>query len=164
MKTFLTSDTHFNHTNIIRYCNRPFHNLHDMNESIIRKWNEVVSKDDLVYHLGDVGLGNNEELKVIVDRLNGTKILLKGNHDLRRSNHHWQEIGFKEVYKKEIRLGKYVLTHRPSVVEKGLINIFGHIHDKDLEDNYNKDQHINVSTDVTDFTPVEFNKEQGIIK
>lgn len=55
MKYFI-ADMHFNHENIIRYCNRPFENSNEMNEYII-KWNSVVTENDIVYHLGDVGFG-----------------------------------------------------------------------------------------------------------
>ena len=55
---YFIADTHFNHANIIKYCNRTFKNTHEMNEYIIQKWNSVVKKDDTVYHLGDVGFGS----------------------------------------------------------------------------------------------------------
>ncbi len=77
---YFIADTHFNHENIIKYCNRPFKNSKEMNEYIISKWNSVVTKDDIVYHLGDVGFGSTEELKKLVSSLNGTKILIRGNH------------------------------------------------------------------------------------
>ena len=76
INTYIIADTHFNHENIIKYCARPFENAAHMNEYIIQKWNETVSTIDLVYHLGDVGFGSNEQLKNLIDRLNGIKILL----------------------------------------------------------------------------------------
>ena len=91
---------------------------------MIYNWNSVVSKDDTIYHLGDVGLGNDEQIKNIIDRLNGNKILILGNHDLRRGIDRWKSLGFSEVYKKELRIGKFVLTHRPTKVDEGLINIW----------------------------------------
>lgn len=54
---YFIADTHFNHTNIIKYCKRPFKDANEMNEYIIEKWNSVVKDDDIVYHLGDVGFG-----------------------------------------------------------------------------------------------------------
>ena len=156
MSTYIIADTHFNHENIIKYCARPFENAGHMNEYMIQKWNETVSTIDLVYHLGDVGFGSNEQLKDLIDRLNGIKILLIGNHDFKRGINSWKQLGFREVYKKKIELGKYVLTHEPVQVEENQINIFGHIHDKPLPDIFDKNNHICVSCDVTEFKPVRF--------
>lgn len=66
---YFIADTHFNHDNIIKYCNRPFKNSQEMNEYIIKKWNSVVKKEDTVYHLGDVGFGTTEILKELISRL-----------------------------------------------------------------------------------------------
>lgn len=152
--TYFIADTHFNHENIIKYCNRPFKNSLEMNEYIINKWNSVVKENDIVYHLGDVGFGTTEELKILVGRLNGTKILLRGNHDLKRGVNGWKEVGFSEVYKNKIELGNLILTHSPvELTEVGKINVFGHIHDKPLDEKYDKNNHICVSCDVVDYTP-----------
>lgn len=78
---FFTSDTHFGHANIIKYCNRPFNDVDHMNEVIISNWNSVVSPDDEVFHLGDVALGPWEKWDSILTRLNGFKTLVVGNHD-----------------------------------------------------------------------------------
>lgn len=78
---FFTSDTHFSHNNIIRYCDRPFADTDHMDEEIIRRWNETVGPDDIVYHLGDIALGPIEKSLAKVARLNGHKIAVLGNHD-----------------------------------------------------------------------------------
>ena len=157
MKYFI-ADTHFNHENIIKYCNRPFKNAKEMNEYIINKWNSVVTQKDIVYHLGDVGFGTTEELKELVSRLNGLKILIRGNHDFKRGVNGWKEIGFSEVYKKKLILEKLILTHEPIEVEEGYTNVFGHIHDKPLNEKFNKANHICVSCDVIDYTPIAISK------
>ena len=54
-KLFFTSDTHFGHTNILKYCNRPFTNIQEHDEEIVKRWNEVVPEDGIVFHLGDIG-------------------------------------------------------------------------------------------------------------
>ena len=97
MRIFVVADTHFNHENIIRYCNRPFNNVYEMNEKIIENWNSVVEKDDTVYHLGDYGFGKKEELQEIFNRLNGIKYLIMGNHDIRFGKKYYLDIGFLEV-------------------------------------------------------------------
>lgn len=78
---FFTSDTHFSHENIIRFCNRPFKNVDHMNEELIRRWNEKVGPDDIVYHLGDFAWGGSDVWNKILQRLNGHIHLIMGNHD-----------------------------------------------------------------------------------
>lgn len=78
---FFTSDTHFKHLRIIELCKRPFKDVDHMNAEIVRRWNEVVSPIDIVFHLGDVALGPIDESLPIVSLLNGHKILVNGNHD-----------------------------------------------------------------------------------
>lgn len=82
-KTFFTSDTHFGHVNILKFNaeQRPFKDTEEMDEAIIRRWNNVVSPEDTVYHLGDVALGNIAKSLPKVARLNGYKIAVMGNHD-----------------------------------------------------------------------------------
>jgi len=83
---FFTADTHFNHKSIIEACYRPFKNVWAMNSFMVEKWNEVVSKGDVVYHLGDFALpnkGDGHEIEDIIDKLAGTIILILGNHDER---------------------------------------------------------------------------------
>lgn len=82
-RLFFTSDTHFNHTNILQYCNRPFKTIDQMNETIITNWNRVVGPDDVIFHLGDFCLGGAEEWNKILNRLNGRIYLVLGNHDLK---------------------------------------------------------------------------------
>lgn len=81
MRYFFTGDTHFGHTNIIKYAKRPYKNVDEMNETLIALWNGVVGKDDCVYHLGDVAFCPPDKATWIVSRLNGQKHLIFGNHD-----------------------------------------------------------------------------------
>ena len=81
MKTFFTSDTHFNHKNIIKYCNRPFQSIDEMNFVMVEKWNSVVSSRDTVYHLGDFALGDIHHFSRWASQLNGNIKILPGNHD-----------------------------------------------------------------------------------
>jgi calcineurin-like phosphoesterase family protein len=75
------SDTHFNHPSIIIHSRRPFYNIEDMNEWIIKEWNKKISKSDTIYHLGDFAFGKLDEIKKIRYRLNGKINLILGNHD-----------------------------------------------------------------------------------
>jgi calcineurin-like phosphoesterase family protein len=82
MKTFFTSDTHFGHANIIKYCNRPFASVEEMDNTLIHNWNAVVRPEDTVYHLGDFAVGGGPAAPYI-RRLNGTIYFCLGNHDKR---------------------------------------------------------------------------------
>jgi len=81
MTTFFTSDTHFGHARILELCNRPFSDVTHMNEMLVHNWNALVRPDDTVYHLGDVALGPIDHSLSYIERLNGRKILVVGNHD-----------------------------------------------------------------------------------
>ena len=156
---YFIADTHFNHANIIKYCNRPFKNTDEMNKY------SVVKERDTVYHLGDVGFGSLQDVKSLVERLNGRKILLRGNHDFKIGVNTWKEIGFLEVYKKKIILDNLLLTHAPTEeVGENQINVFGHIHDKPLDERFNKKNHICVSCDVVDYIPVSISKIESVTK
>jgi calcineurin-like phosphoesterase family protein len=98
MKRFFTSDHHFFHENIIKYCNRPFKSVLEMNSLLISNWNSLISNKDEVYVLGDIVIGNKSQLKEILSSLNGKKILIKGNHD-RFSNTALKDAGFNCVFK-----------------------------------------------------------------
>ncbi len=151
---YLIADTHFNHENIIDYCNRPFKIVKEMNDYIISKWNSVVKENDLVVHLGDFGFGGKECLGEINKKLNGIKILVKGNHDYCISDNTWQEIGFMAVRDKDLVLNNFVFSHFPLEVPKECYNIFGHIHNKPLDKKFSKSNHICVSCEIVDYTPV----------
>lgn len=78
---FITSDTHFGHANVIRYSNRPFSSVEEMDEKLIARWNAKVPQGGVVYHLGDVALCREDRAAGILKRLNGSIRLVKGNHD-----------------------------------------------------------------------------------
>jgi len=81
---WVTSDTHFWHKNIIKYANRRFVDLEEMNGTIKYNWNRVVKKDDIIFHLGDFALGSRTRLIETANELNGHKVLVAGNHDMKR--------------------------------------------------------------------------------
>jgi calcineurin-like phosphoesterase family protein len=79
---YITSDTHFGHTNIIKYSNRPFENVDEMNEQLIARWNAKIPPGSIVYHLGDFAFMKREDRIIeLAKRLNGTIRLVMGNHD-----------------------------------------------------------------------------------
>lgn len=83
---FFSSDHHFWHNNVIRYCNRPFSSVEEMNESLIARWNSTVKPEDTVYYLGDFSLAFRA-VELYSPILNGKKILISGNHDFNHSYH-----------------------------------------------------------------------------
>lgn len=134
---FLISDTHFSHRGIVQFLRadgvtkeRPWDNIEEMDEALVKNWNSVVSPKDKVYHLGDVVI--NRSALPILDRLNGEKVLIKGNHDVFRADEYLR-------YFKDIRgthslggRGEFILSHIPVhpfyVTERWKGNIHGHLH------------------------------------
>ncbi|MBD8663054.1 metallophosphoesterase family protein [Rhizobium sp. CFBP 8752] len=87
-KKFYTSDTHFGHALMLTSCNRPYKSADQMDEALIRAWNDFVRAEDIVYHLGDfsMNLGDEDRVRSIFARLMGSKVLVLGNHDYKRPN------------------------------------------------------------------------------
>lgn len=130
MKFFAIADMHFGHEAIIRYCNRPYKTVQEMDEDIIKKWNETVSNKDTVLVLGDVCLGSKEYAKSIIGRLNGKKILIMGNHD-NWSEQFYRDAGFHTVSRFPILWNDfYLLSHAPLQLSETTpyYNIYGHVH------------------------------------
>lgn len=96
MTTYFTSDTHFNHSKIIEFCNRPARDRDEMNEMLIDRWNERVKPGDMIYHMGDFAFCGKTLRKIIINQLNGRKFLVRGNHDP-DSNQWWLDAGFEWV-------------------------------------------------------------------
>lgn len=157
MNNWMTADPHFGHANIIKYCNRPFKDVHHMNATLIRKWNERVKPEDHTFVLGDFcfknssdrGEGQRTKAQEWAAQLNGSKTFVKGNHDGNNS--------LKTLIKScEINYaGKdYWLVHRPEDANlKYEINFVGHVHERWKFRRYDRTILINVGVDVWDFYP-----------
>lgn len=142
MKTWITSDLHFGHTNIMKFCPKTrghFRDVEHMNSEMIRSWNEKVAIDDMVYILGDVSFMNVEKTVYILSILNGKKILIEGNHDSKLLKDKRFISCFSEVHK-YLRLvydKQYLLVmfHYPiwewDQMHRGSIHFHGHIHGND---------------------------------
>lgn len=138
MTVWFTSDTHFNHKNIIRYCGRPFEDVQSMNDSIVERWNSCVKPTDKVYHLGDIGLFSQEEdVNAMVDNLNGTVWAVKGNHDgkkvkralgyrLQKARGYWIDHTFAVMVHKPCNFPAIVQTNDWNNV----VLLYGHVHDR----------------------------------
>lgn len=92
---FFTSDWHIGHANVLKYSNRPFRDTKHMAEVLVNNFNASVSPDSITYFIGDMGLGPEKELKDVISKLNGTKILIIGNHD--KGYNSMLEMGFAAV-------------------------------------------------------------------
>ena len=116
-KFWVASDHHFFHKNIIGYCDRPFKDEHEMNETLLRNHNSVVSENDLVIFLGDMSANlRSRDLGYYLRNLKGTKILIRGNHD-RKSDDWYKKNGFSDVYY-FMKIGEYFFSHYPLVMNK----------------------------------------------
>ena len=177
-KLWFTSDTHFNHAGILRFCHRPFKDIAEMNTVLIRRWNECVGSDDIIFHLGDFGFGHSGELMKILKGLNGRKIWILGNHDIRLKEQ--LESGFDFVSNQmNIRVGRrhIILNHFPFLCYSGSwresnpsLQFFGHVHSGPLAADsgldYPRLQHLfptqyDVGVDNNDFRPISFNQIIG---
>jgi len=141
MKVFFTSDTHFYHSNIIKYCMRPFADAHEMNETLIANWNNVVGYDEVVYHLGDFAFGDVDQVNDVMQRLNFKHMhFIKGNHDkpfLKWFYSISHGMGTKitiypEFLETKIEGHQFVLCHYAMKVwnqsHRGVLHLYGHSH------------------------------------
>lgn len=112
MNTFVTSDTHFGHRNIIKYCDRPFNSVTEMDNALIDNWNKKVRNGDRVFVLGDFTLSLNVSyINYLLNKLNGHKILIRGNHDSRKvlKSEKWALI--RDVYNLRYKGYNFWLSH-----------------------------------------------------
>lgn len=189
MKVYFTSDQHFHHTNIIKYCDRPFKSIEEMNEKIVLLYNTIVLPEDTVYHLGDFSMAFRP-VETFTPRLNGTKHLIMGNHDFCHPGHQkgkknpegWKQkyldCGFTSVSLQDtmqINGQEVLLNHMPyknleagehgqkhmehRPDDKGLWLLHGHVHTQWKV----KGKMINVGVDQWDFKPVSLETLADII-
>ena len=157
-KIFLIGDLHFGHRNIIRYCNRPFKDVDDMTEQLIKNWNKVVGKNDIVYVVGDFALCGKQKIIEIGQRLNGRKRLVFGNHD-QASVKTYFEAGFEFVYNHPIVLNDFfIISHTPMgcISSNGVYaQIFAHVHNDPIYATVTPRSYC-VSAERIGYTPIEF--------
>lgn len=156
---WLISDTHFFHHNIIRYSNRPFDSVEEMNEHMIDKWNSVVKPGDKVYHLGDVWMGPSEHDKRarLWSRLKGRKRLIVGNHDdipYMSSGGFFDQVYMWRVFTDFNVLLTHVPIHESSIHERivvaGGMNVHGHTHEQGSPEGPYK----SVCVEMINYTPI----------
>ena len=139
------SDLHFGHANVIRFDGRPFADTKQMEEVLIDNWNGVVTEKDTTFILGDFCWGTEPEWKRIVPQLNGDKVLIRGNHDLKSMSSGLKKM-FQDIkeYKEITDNGKHVIMcHYPILLYKSSYNpdcymLCGHVHTTRENDFLNK--------------------------
>ncbi|MGB0863229.1 MAG: metallophosphoesterase family protein [Saprospiraceae bacterium] len=170
---FFTSDQHFGHKNIIKFSNRPFNSVEEMDEMMIQRWNEKVGETDEVYHLGDVGLASSGKLRKILERLNGKIYLIKGNHEKSAEACHSRFEWIKDYHEliiedKEFERGQQmiVLFHYAlrewNASHWGTYHLYGHSHGT-LTDNPNA-LSFDIGVDCHNFYPLSYEEVKAIMK
>ena len=167
------ADWHFNHTNILKYTERPYQRVKQMNNDIVKKHNSLVQPKDIVYVLGDVAMSKKVDALKYLHRMNGRKILILGNHDTPVTKTRWiTEFGFEAVYSFFIAdiEGHFVLMAHDPVESLFLARAVGfnrkplitngHIHNlgEHSVDKETGNVSINVGLDVNDMLPFSFSQ------
>ena len=159
---FFTSDPHFGHTNVIKYCNRPYASADEMDEGLIANWNSVVQSDDRVIILGDVFFCRPERAASILSRLNGSKELVYGNHDKRLRSEPKVKKMFNrihpELHTETIDGIMVVMCHFPLLTwersHRGSFHLHGHCHGKvEFDPNFRR---LDVGVDPCGYTPISW--------
>lgn len=164
---FFISDTHFGHKNIITFKKengeliRSFDDLESMHELIIDRWNSIVGDNDIVVHCGDVAFGRPPFYNCM-RRLNGNKILIKGNHDTLDMLDYAEF--FNEIHGLRYFNGKEIACSHAPIHPESLrgfgVNVHGHMHYKKIDD----PRYFNVSVEQIAYTPISIDEIRERIK
>jgi len=152
-RIFVIADCHFNHRNIIKFTGRPYRTVSGMNRSIIQKWNATVRPQDTIYHVGDFA---RDHIGYFINRLQGRKFFITGNHDENlRHTKDWAIIEYKGL--------KFLLIHRPQDRPANWEGwtIHGHVHNASWDKFPYIDrttQKVNVSVEMIGFRPVSLHR------
>ncbi len=166
---YYSADWHLSHKNIIKYENRPFDNIDDMNQTLIYNHNSILTPDDIWFFLGDFSFANKDTTAEVLSQLNGSKILIAGNHDrLILKQHKSLQSFFIAVVKDYLIIkdqGKQILLSHIPIHNWQKYNtnyhFYGHVHSGYHRTKILDDATIgafNVGVDVHDFKPVSFNQ------
>ena len=176
-KVWFTADTHFGHKNIIRFCQRPFVDVEEMNRVMVENWNSIVGEDDLVFHLGDFSVGGAAEWTSLLDNLNGRIILILGNHDMNNVSQGFMHRFLDVKMQMLISIGKQriYLNHYPFLCYGGAYRntwqLFGHVHTNQQSTGLDSPRlkqlfptQYDVGVDKNNYHPVSFDQLNEIIQ
>ncbi|BBL19211.1 hypothetical protein KIT04_042 [Vibrio phage KIT04] len=130
---FITSDLHFFHNNIMRFCptTRPWQTVEEMHEALIEHWNSTVGENDVVFHVGDFAFAGIEKVQSVIDRLNGTIVFIMGNHDktVRNQVKSPNRFEYLEVSYNKTKLCLFHYAMRVwNQQHRGSVHFYGHSH------------------------------------
>ena len=157
---FLTADPHFGDENIIKFESRPFASVEEMNNALIKNWNEVVTPADTILVLGDFfAKADKTFIEKTLKALNGKIELVKGNHDTPEICEILTNLNVK-VYDYPIIVdGFWMLSHEPMYISMNMpyANVFGHVHNNPMYKTFSP-RSACVSTERTNFRPISFDE------
>lgn len=165
MKVFFIADTHFGDSNIIRYENRPFSDIQEMDSILIKNWNKTVSRNDRVFLVGDFSAYGFKKNYEICHQLNGEKFLIMGNHDTQNEKYYY-DCGFDSVSRYPIIYENFwIVSHEPLYINRNMpyANIFGHVHSNPLYSDVSE-QSFCVSVERINYMPIEFSEIKLFMK
>jgi len=163
MKYFFTADEHYGHSNIIGYCDRPFATVEKMDEELIKRHNEVVGSEEVVFHLGDFTMKDSSEAEKYIKQLNGKPVFIKGSHD-----ENWMEKNlfhtYNEIWEGEIENHYIVLCHYAMRIwprsHYNSWQLYGHSHGKFA----GTGKQMDVGVDTHNFYPYSLEEIEEIMK
>lgn len=158
-KIFFIGDTHFGHSQIIDYENRPFANVEDMDKELINRWNSVVMDEDTVFMIGDFSFYDKAKTTEICNCLKGQKILIIGNHDDKQAEY-YIDCGFYKVYEYPIIFERFwMISHDPLYLNPNMpyANIYGHVHGNEMYVDYSKHSFC-ACVERINYTPIEWDE------
>ena len=180
---FFISDLHIGHKNVLKFDGRPFADVDEMHIEMIKRWNEVVDDDDIVYYLGDLAFARDELTKWFIYSLKGKINFILGNHDKMKDIikfGRWENIheyGTEINVKDEDTIGsrgsngyqRIIMSHYPILSwnksHYGSWHLHGHCHGSLIKSNqdYYKRKVMDVGCNVIDYTPISYEKVKGIM-
>ena len=171
---FFTADNHFSHTNIIKYCERPFPSVEGMNSSMIKNWNNKIKDTDIIFILGDFCWGSKKNWLYLFERLNGHKYLTQGNHDKGIPSSGLVTaspiLNVNIKGDEEIAEGQRITcSHYPMLSwyqsHRGSWQLYGHVHGRfsGKGDTKTTPNQLDVGVDVHGFAPISYEEIKTII-
>ena len=165
--TYFISDTHFGRANILTFTDdkgnpvRSFSSVEEMDEHMVKQWNSVVKPGDRVYHLGDVVI--NKKFLPIMQRLNGRKKLIMGNHDIfgaKKYLEYFEDVQSYRAYPEHGLVLSHIPVHESQLERRFKVNVHGHLHTNLVEKSkhHPDNRYLSVCVEKINYTPVSLER------